>query len=543
MKNLILILMVFSLLVFTVSAQQKTRISDKNPLDCAFDLIKSEEDLEKWDDELSQIANLYWKSGQRNKAFEAADRITDSKQKAVTFLSFAKEYEKEKNTQKNVEIYLKVYEILRNDDGFDNIWKNETEYGIVKTLTTFGYSVKMIDEIAGNSDKEDKSFALLAVADGFTENKEFEKALNLIPQIVENAELSKWKDLELFAKAKAGTIYLKAGKIKEAKVFYDEVLKASAALKEIEHIFVDDLWLEVFEGYKSVSRFEDAIKVLQAYKEINTLNSERFSFPNLIETYLQNNQKDKAITLLNENFASEGADDDWIAEKFLEIDDEQATKNIFYSTKNEYDQQLIARRLADYYQRKGKIELSVDILNQAFEKAQKIKSDEPESGMMSTSPAREKADYMSKIAEKFIAIKRYDSALSVISVIEKPRIKAQTLVKLAVGQNSKNSLNLINQAYLLVKNKKESFLDANKYEVLNQIALGYSQIGQKNKSVQIFDEILNMKHFTDVDSMGRYSLQILAEAGFYYNESKIGDNPKITNSLQQIIKNWKNKDE
>ncbi len=541
-KKIIISLILFSLFVFSTSAQKGFKVSDKNPLDCAYNLIQSEEDLEKWDDEISYIAELFWKSGNRDKAFKVTEKITDSIVKTRTYLKFIEDLDKENNVEKIKEIYLKVYKTGDDEYGINNLWKNDGRYEIIRALSKFGYSEMLIGEVNKLDDAEDRSFALLAISDGFSDNKEFSMSVNLIPQIIENAELSKWKDLELLAKVKAGTIYLKAGKVKEAKMLYDEVLKASGALKKIENIFVNRLWEEIFSGYKSVGRFDDAINILLDYRELKNLNSERFAFSNLVETYLEDNQKEKAVNLLNESFASDNADD-WLAEKFLEINDEQAAKNVFYSTKNEYEQQLTAGKIANYYQTKGKTDLAVDILNQAFEKARKIESDEPESGMMSTSPARRKADYMSAIAEKFIELKRYDSAVKVINIIEKPRIKARTFIKLAVAEKSKNSLNLMNQAYLLAKDSKEVLLDADKYEVLNQLALGFSKIGQNVKTVDIFNEILSLEKFTDVDELDDYSLHLLAETGFFYNKSGVGENSKISNSLRKIIKNWKEKDE
>lgn len=538
MKRNIICLIIFVILSVNTFSQTLNKISDENPLDCAFDLIKSEDDVEKWDEELSRIADLYWKLGNRKKALEVIEIIPNSDIQVMNLINFAKDLKKENRFAEYKETYLKIFNILKDNNEFDNIWKEQTEYEVVKIVTGLGYSDKMFKEVVLTTSKEDKAFALLAIGEGLAESNQFEKALQLVPQIIQNAELSEWKDLNLLAKVKVGNIYLKANKINDAKILFDKVTANSSSLKKYENIFVDQLYWEMFEAYKAVKLYDDATKILHAYKETNLLNADGYVSRNLIEIYLLNNNLE-AKKLMNQLASgSDELDALWVAEKYLEIGDERSALNIFNELNIDYWQQDLAVQTAEYYTKQGKVDFAIDILNQAFFRARKIKSDEPEFAEMSTSPARQKAYFMANIAQQFIKLKRYDLALNVINEIEKPYFKAQSLIKLAENKKTKDSVKLLNQSLLLLQNNKESFLDANKYQIWNELAYTYNNLGQKNKSIEVFSQILQMDRFNREKSLDSKVLSGLAETGYYINKSQIGKNKIITNSLRKIMNIW-----
>lgn len=521
-------------------AQDLRKESVKNPLDCALYLIKTENELEKRSDEIIYLANFYWKLGQRKKALEVAQLDTNYNSKVRLLVSFAQELKRENKATESEQLYLKAFSMLKENADFDSVWKNETLVEIIKTLVESNHAPEILEIADGINDNDDKAFILLAVADGYLEIERKDKALELIPRIIQLAQRSEWKDLELFACAKAATIYLKSGKENEANNLYREVLKNSASLQEVENIFVDDLWREVFKGYKSVGKYDKAIETLLDYQQINTLGAKSsYTDSNLVETYLANNQKENATDSLRQIIADDnGYDSLWVAKIFLKIGEEDLAKNIFFASQNDRYKQQIALELANNYENKNKIEFAVDILNLALKEVQKIKSDAPESEWMSTSPATEKARYLRDIANKFIELKQFDSALKVIQTIQKPYFKAQMLANLAEKHNSKNAVQLLNQALKLMRNNNDSMLDAQKYQVWNQIAFGFAKIGDKNKAGAVFAEILSKDKEIYSGGLDGYLLQTLAETGYYFEMSGLKSDERVSSALQNIIKNW-----
>jgi tetratricopeptide (TPR) repeat protein len=386
---------------------------------------------------------------------------------------------------------------------------------------------------------EDKSFGLLAIGEGVAESNQTKKALDLIPQIILNIELSKWNDLKLLVKVRVGKIFLKANKINEAKKLFNEVIENTSSLKVYENIFADQLWEEIIDAYKSKGLFDDSIKTLLAYKETNSLNSNDYAVKNLIEIYFLSNNTVEANKLMYQlGSSSEELDKLWVAEKYLQIGDVQAANDILLSLKIDTWQQDLSIQISEYYQKKSKLAFAIDVLNQAFARAEKINSNEPELAMMSTSPARQKASFMADIAKQFIKLNRLDLASIVINEIEKPYFKAQSLIKFAQNKNKKDANRILDQTLLLMKQNEDSNLDASKHENWNEIALAYKKIGQKEKSIEVFDQILNMERFNREKSTDSEIISGLAETGYYFTKSRVENNTKITNSLRKIMNIW-----
>lgn len=545
MKKFFYFLALFCFLSVGISAQSAAKNAEKNPLDCALYLIKLENKLSERGNELEHLAVSFWKSGRRKEALEIVELNPDEDKRVVSFVNFAKELKAENKLKEFEELYLKAFADLKRNENLGSVWKREFVFAveIVKILTELSHEREVFETVNEPDFDEDdnKAFILLAVADGFLTGKRKEKAVELLPMVLQFAGKSEWKDLELLAKAKAGTIYLKAGDEKKSEKLYEEVLKSASSIKEVENIFVDDLWREVFEGYKSVNKFDKAIETLLAYQQTGTLNSKGYyTNSNSVETYLANNQKEKAVSLMRQIVAEDdGFDSLWVTKTFLKIGDEDSAKNIFSTTRNDYYQQQIALELANYYESQGKIEFAANILNLAFNEAEKIESDAPESGLMSSSPAMEKARYLSDIAQKFIDLKQFVSALKIIQTIEKPFFKAQMLTILAEKQNSKNSIQLLNQAHLLMRKKQDSLLDAPKYWVWNKIAHAFAKVGDKSKAGVVFAEILSKDMETYSEGLDGYLLENLAETGFYFETAELKSNEKVSRALRNIIKNWK----
>jgi len=538
MKKFYCLLTFICFFCISICAQDLRKKAEENPLDCVLFLIKTENNLEKRKDGLFSLANLYWKLGKRKTALEIVEINPDSDKKVANLIDFAKELKKENKTKEFEQLYTKAFSITK-DEGFGSAWKDETLIDVIKTLTEFNHAQEVLEVASTINDKEDRAFILLAVADGYLSNGQKQQALDLLPQILQLANESKWKDLQLLAKAKTGTIYLKAGNDKEAEKFYEEVLKSTPAIKEIENIFVDDLWREVFDGYKSVKNFDKAIQTLLAYKQFNSLNADGYyTKTNLVETYLLNNQQERAVNLINQFLVDDDAYSLWAAETFLKMNNENSAEKIFLATQNYYDKQQIALKLANYYEAKRKPEFAINILNIAFNEAKKIKSDMPENGMMSTSPAMRKARFLSDISKKFIDLNQFDPALRVIRSIEKPYYKARMLATLAGKQRTKDSIKLLNEALTIMRKHTDSLLDARKYQVWNEIAYGFAKIGDKNKAGEIFAEILTKDKDIYDDGLDDYLLETLAETGFYFEKSEIKADTKVIKALMRIINNW-----
>ncbi|MBS1797679.1 MAG: hypothetical protein JSS81_27905 [Acidobacteria bacterium] len=534
----VICIFILGVLVFRAAGQTTPAPAPDNPLDCAFYLLGKDEG--RFITEKLSLADYYRRVDRPEKALEVLERLDDGGWKSALQIEIAGDYEKKGKHERAVAIYKDVVAA----EGFESAYKDRELAAALGALVALGHAADALGSITDENSPIDRAFGLLAIAEALNEKGDQTRAFEMLPGIVELAGKTEWKDLELLAKAKAGSLYLRAGRTKEAEALYAEVIKNAPAVKEVGNIFVDDLWKEIAGGYRAVKNFDRAIEVLSAYRQTNTLNSANLADRNLIEIYLETNRKEKVFELVDaglaedESYTAESA-----AEYALKLGDVETARSIYRRIEGvrdyaDYTKIKLALALSDFYAKNGQTVEAVDILNQILKQVERIETDSPESGLMSTSPAMEKAGYLGQLAEKFTGLRNYAEAERIVRSIGKPYYRAAGLTALAVGRNDKISVKLLDQALEILRRTPDSLLDATKYRVWCKIAAAYAKTGQREKALAAFAELLGRDREIYDAGMETYLVQVLAESGYYFEISGLKPDNRIKSALQKIIKNW-----
>ena len=158
---------------------------------------------------------------------------------------------------------------------------------------------------------------------------------------------------------------------------------------------------------------------------------------------------------------------------------------------------------------------------------------------MSTSRAKEKASYLSQIADKFIQVRRFDKAKVAIDAIDLPQARAEKLGDLAgaiiITSQHDKAISILAQAQTLSDTAEHYPHDRNREFALANIAQRYAEVGEREQSVLLFKRILEFERDSGDNLSGFDQLETV---GFYYERSGLGPDPRITASLRKIIEDW-----
>src|SRR5690606_12592125 len=105
----------------------------------------------------------------------------------------------------------------------------------------------------------------------------------------------------------------------------------------------------------------------------------------------------------------------------------------------------------------------------------------PEDGRLWTSPKMDQARYQADIAERLIKIGDNKTAISIISKLKKPYLKALSLAEYVAANGTIIShdilLRHLEDAESLLKKDKEEIFDERRYDVYGFVAGTFAKIG------------------------------------------------------------------
>jgi hypothetical protein len=510
-----------SLSVFSQNLQKK---AEENPLDCSFYLLSK---TAKDDEESRKVslARAFYEVGRYTEIQNTLDLIENESYVEKEFIFFASQMIKDGKRK----------EALR----FTNYLAkrfNEDSYNL-KELPKFFILLNeenKADEVLEKLDESEKLQTLFETASVYLSKDNKEKALITVNEIIA-VYSTEFDDKK---KAQIGLFLAKLGKSEESFGYLSDSLKDviwTTGIAEFDHAVIID---DVFSGYLELGKYDAAYEMLQ--KQGKTEDTR--SLLEIAKSYLKkgNNQKgkefiEKSRILLTGNDYSDSFSLGEIVEIYLDLGEDIKAVEVAKSISgNEYMRQKRLKLIFDHEFKKGNTNLASELLLFEYQQAKKIKSDEPESGLLSSSPKKEKAEYFADVASDFIKLKNFEAALKIINQIEKPYLRAEMLAKFTSEKNKisrdRKSLIYLNEALNILRTKDDELFDSDKNKVFAKIARAFAEIGFEQKSKEVFAEALSSSDYE--------TLRMLANVGVEFQKSNIIADEKIKKSLRQAIKNY-----
>ncbi len=262
----------------------------------------------------------------------------------------------------------------------------------------------------------------------------------------------------------------------------------------------------------------------------------------LLEIFINNGYEDKALPYLNklanskEFLQSNGQN---ITQHYLHIGDIEMAKTVakmMSKAPDNYSQQKSLILVADWYIKNSEISKALEILDFAYQKANKITYVHLGHDSIGASAGSRKEIYLRDIYQQLMKLKQYDKAYKVINSIgseqdDAKEFLAEQLIDFASQQagslSRKQIENILIQAQKLVDENSDYF----ELRIKLLLADVYVKLGDNNKAIDLIAEALTMANESCC-----YQDDILLEAGKIFDSNNLKTNPKLKKALHLIIK-------
>jgi tetratricopeptide (TPR) repeat protein len=522
----------FCLSISTFPQDLKNK-AEQNPLDCVLYLIKTENKFEDRAESLEVLADRYWKSGRYVDALNVIEMIPGDSEKAIQKIRYANEYLKAGNAEEAARLVINASKIIAKDTWAEKSHINaiiDTLFELEKISEAIAFSRSLIDV-------EDSALALLQVAELLADKPRNENVPALIAEALSIIEHSEWRDYKVFADVRAANVLARIGKKTEAVELIKQVRDIYPST-EFVNTDKDEVFDLIVSCYSNLKEFDTAIQL----RQVDLNSSNRVDLNKLAQLYLLAGSEDKAKALFLQIEQMQIKNDDLSDSEILNQIARKAIKEgdfpLALSSSKTFYSKYYQIGMVDEFIDANRPDLAKELLDFVTKDVRDMKTDDVETGEMSTSDQMLKADQLAWIAERLIRMKQVPAALKIINTIEKPYFRAQALANLALKQGAKNPSQVLDQALAIMRKNKDSTLDAGKYKVWGEIALAYSSIGQKNKSLEVFAEVFSKDKEIIDEGLEVYFLRTLSELGFYFQKADVKADAKVKKALRQVIKNW-----
>lgn len=533
MKMIFRIFFLTCCLSVSIFPQDLKNKAEQNPLDCVLYLIKIENRFDDREKSLGVLADHYWKSGRYVDALNVVDMIPGGFQKTILKIRYANDYIKAGKTEEAARLLIRASRIIAKDSWTDGYNINAVIDGLFR-LDKISEAIEFSKSL---TDVEDRALALLQVAELLADKQQNRDVPELIAQSLNIIERSEWQDYKLLADARAANVLARIGKKPEGLELIKKVRDIYPST-EFVNIDKEGLFDLIVSCYSNLKEFDTAIQLRQV--DLNSGNREDLN--KLAELYLLAGSEDKAKGLFLQIEQMRLKDDELSDSEILNQITRKALKekdfSLALSSSKTFYSKYYQIGMVDEFLDANRPDLAKELLDFVTKEVKNIKADEPETARMSTSDQMLKADQLAWIAERLARMKQFSAALKIINTIEKPFFRAQALANLAQKQGAKNPSQLLDRALAIMRKNEDVYLDAGKYKVWGEIALGYSSIGQKNRSLEVFAEVLSKDKEIIDEGLDTYLLETLCELGVYFHKADVKADAKVKKALRQVINNW-----
>jgi tetratricopeptide (TPR) repeat protein len=393
-----------------------------------------------------------------------------------------------------------------------------------------------------------KASAFTLLANSFSEMNQNEKALGLLSraldQTLKSDEESKQKICAVLGEIAA--CYSRLGNSEKAL----SILSKALDIAEKDHRYHQDTNKRfVAIGYLNAGFVSIASQIAESLPFSKKVES----YISFSQKYLQKGQESNAREalsgLVRQVEMTRQSDSDYdgrwdlydIAKAYLETGMPEEALNAASKNRNNYYLQSTAIEIAEWALKHGQSKQAIQALDLAAIKYRLIVSEKREEIFpeMSTSKAWEKADGLSAVANKYIEFGKLESAEVCIRAIDLPQRKAMKLADLAVAiarsSSKMKAKGLLDEALQISKTSQKYPHDRLKETALSNIAIGYSEAGEKRKALKLFAQVLKELSASQYSS---YLVNRLTMIGFAFERAGLKADNHIKAILHETIKKW-----
>ena len=489
MKKLFYLLVISCFLNVAIFAQDLQKKSEENPLDYALNLLKTENDFGNRTDELLKLSLEFWLANYKTKALETLDLIVeDDKEKKVEFyLAFAENYLENGNEAEASEL---LFSSLKYID------KNEFDIGY-ETLRKIAYNLALTgNEVGANQlinlieEKFFKAEFLVAMSDAYQRKGKTARALEVLPTALKYAQDSEFEKQKYSAIAAIAKRYAELDKKEiSLKLLVNVETFASDDSEQFETVFQSYLQLKLYKKAEEVIKnnkiFNESELALK-YAEINEKSGNRekaIKYVQKASLYEDEIFDDEKNVYKNEFLVD-------VVKLYLKLERDDLAFEFAKKIRKINPQHFSLLEIAKYNQAKKRLDQTAYILNYDFEQLIKTEYSQFDNEYQFT-----KASYLSDVANLSVEIKNFVLALKITNSLELPFHRAGGLGITVLKQKGliikEKAFKMLESANLLLRNDEESLGTFGKDRFWSIIAFDYADLGERDKSLKIFSEILN----------------------------------------------------
>lgn len=208
--------------------------------------------------------------------------------------------------------------------------------------------------------------------------------------------------------------------------------------------------------------------------------------------------------------------------------------------------QAIFAKIADLYIEKSKHRHAVTVLDLALAGTRKIDISKPEDGRLWTSEKFDQAKAQSNLSIRYVKAGEASKALSVISAIKKPYVKAHALNQHVLAHKGKLPASKLaehlEEALRLLRTDSREIFDARRFDVYAATARSFAEISLTDRANEVFTEIVSLLSemtFGEKSTMGDSSLlNVMCSVGVEFELAKIKASPDLRAALREMADRW-----
>jgi hypothetical protein len=518
MRIIIFCLLSFVLINNTLANDLRKK-AEENPLDCAFYLLTKEENLSPYDS--NKLVRAYLELKRIKDISRTIELFDNDEAKFNELIGYVHLLIIENRKAEASILADKAILLLKNRN---DSWIIDLIAVFIADLVELNRSVEAIKIIEDTEDKLDKTKLSIKLAEAFLNTNQTEKALKSLPAWTEaECDEQKLKIIELYAKLKqfeklektlaefeqTAFVGMEEGIARSNKRFtLLPIINASLALGKIDHALA--LWRQHGDEDYSIWLIESLLefgyreKAAPYFLEIEA-NPELLgrNGKDLVKIYLQLGEIDTAISTAKK--MSDDVDSYWQQNSFI--------------------------RIADRFVKDGEVEKAIAILNFGFQRARKVKFEDYAGSSIGASPASRKTIYLRNIANRFLDLKHFDKALTVINAVEDENLRISLHTEFARRQIKTLPKNKIFE--ILSANQKaveKMGIDYQEQKNLIAIAVAYGEAGAINKANEIFAAVL-----LEASESNLYLNDFLAAIGLEMEKHNWQADAKLKSALKKIV--------
>lgn len=427
----------------------------------------------------------------------------------------------------------------------------------------------------------------------FLDRGDFDSALEIVNLIGDPKDDHTYFFSNIWVRRAIGNAYLKANRNAEAEVQFDRALAFAQTVDQFDDDLDRTMRITFHTGIALVRLAHDFSQLGKAEKSSATFalaqqyaeegggtantdfvqalietgeiaKAERIiqaSEPNsirpseLVEAYAEAGARDKALAILDRwadrSSASAGPDGDngvslGLIELYLKLDEPKRAARLARPPGIGIYACDAATMIADSFVARGQPEAAIAALDAAAKQPCHpvvAKDDDeptayPSDGIpLSYFSGAFPSSRLPEIIDKYLQLRAYDRAQGAIERITLPQTKAAKLADMARSLNQANeparANKALGKALLIAEGSRKTPGDVPPHPVLANIASVYAQLGEREKSLQLFERALTAER--DKESY-RIPLTGLGVIGVYYSQAKLGTDERISRTLREIVR-------